>query len=68
MEVLLTSLPCRGLHGVRGCYPGVLGVREGKVLAASVLGAHCWQLWLKQNLSLASFWDPEIDKRMYPLF
>jgi len=26
------------------------------------------RLWLKQNLSLASFWDPEIDKRMYPLF
>eukprot|EP00960_Hanusia_phi_P047152 758249-Hanusia_phi.AAC.1 len=25
------------------------------------------RLWLKQNLSLASFWDPEIDKRMYPL-
>jgi len=59
---LIRSLRARGKLG-RG-----LGTYSSFPAANFDAAAAAERAWIQDKLSLPSFWDPEIDKRMYPLF
>lgn len=45
-----------------------LGFKFAFPVANVAAPAAAERYWIQDKLSLPGFWDPEIDKRMYPLF